>query len=307
MINRFEVTILGSSSALPTSHRNTTAQLVNHAERFFLLDCGEGTQIQLRRFKVKFFRINHIFISHLHGDHFFGLPGLLNTYNLLGRTCDLHIYGPESLQEFIEAIKKFILHHLSYELIFHALNFSEKTLIYENKLLNIYSFPVEHKIPTCGFLFEEKKLPRNIIKEAIDQYKIPIKAIHSIKNGADYLLPNGNIIPNNQITVDSASPRKYAFCTDTAYNENIIPIIKGSNLLYHEATFLNNMETRAQETKHSTAGQAGLLAQKSEVKKLMLGHFSSRYKDFKLFKEQAAEKYDKEIIITHDGMTIVVT
>jgi len=153
----FEITILGSSSALPTSKRFPSAHVVNIHERFFLVDCGEGTQIQLRRFHVKFFRIDHILISHLHGDHFFGLPGLLNTYNLLGRLKDLHLYGPPSLQEFINAIEHFILHHLSYKIVFHSLNFSEKELIYENKLLKIFSFPVIHKIPTCGFLFEEKK------------------------------------------------------------------------------------------------------------------------------------------------------
>jgi len=303
LVNRFEVTILGSSSALPTSQRNTTAQLVNHAERFFLVDCGEGTQIQLRRFNLKFFRIDHIFISHLHGDHFFGLPGLINTFNLLGRKKDLHIFGPASLQEFINAIERYILHHMSYEIIFHPLNFSEKEMIYENKLLKIFSFPVSHKIPTCGFLFEEKKLPRNIIKASIEKYKIPIQQIKAIKDGADFDY-NGTIIPNTEITIDSPEPRQYAFCTDTAYDEQIIPFIKSCNLLYHEATFLDDMEERASETYHSTARHAGKIAKKAEAGKLLLGHFSSRYKNFKPFVDQASEVYDGEVIIAEDGMTL---
>ena len=303
MVNRFEVTILGSSSALPTSQRNTTAQLINHAERFFLLDCGEGTQIQLRRFNLKFFRIDHIFISHLHGDHFFGLPGLINTFNLLGRKKNLHVFGPASLQEFFDAIDHYIFHHMSYEIIFHPLNFSEKEMIYENKLLKIFSFPVSHKIPTCGFLFEEKKLPRNIIKEAIEKYKIPIQQIKAIKDGADFDY-NGTIIPNTEITIDSPEPRQYAFCTDTAYDEKIIPFIKSCNLLYHEATFLDDMEERAGETYHSTARQAAKIAKKAEAGKLLLGHFSSRYKNFKPFVSQASEAYDGEVIIAEDGMTL---
>ncbi len=306
MVNRFEVTILGSSSALPTSQRNTTAQLINHAERFFLVDCGEGTQIQLRRFRIKFFRIDHVFISHLHGDHFFGLPGLLNTYNLLGRLKDLHLYGPPSLQEFINAIKHFILHHLSYKIIFHPLNFAEKALVYENKLLKVFSFPVSHKIPTCGFLFEEKKLPKNILKEAIEKYQISIQAIKAVKDGADFTLPDGKIIPNNEITVDSPCPRKYAFCTDTAYDEKIISYIKSSNVLYHEATFLDDMEDRAGETHHSTARQAAMLAKKTGAGKLLLGHFSSRYKNFKPFVHQASEEYNGEVVVTEDGMTIKI-
>ena len=306
MVNRFEVTILGSSSALPTSQRNTTAQLINHAERFFLVDCGEGTQIQLRRFQVKFFRIDHVFISHLHGDHFFGLPGLLNTYNLLGRLKDLHLYGPSSLQEFIDAIKHFILHHLSYEIIFHPLNFSEKELVYENKLLKIFSFPVSHKIPTCGFLFEEKKLQKNILKEAVEKYQIPIKDIKAIKEGKDFLLPDGKIIPNAEITIDSAAPRKYGFCTDTAYDEKILPYIENCDVLYHEATFLDDMEDRATETRHSTARQAAKLAKKAKAGKLLLGHFSSRYKVFNSFIQQASEEYDGEVIVTEDGMTVKI-
>jgi len=306
LVNRFEVTILGSSSALPTSQRNTTAQLINHAERFFLVDCGEGTQIQLRRFQVKFFRIDHVFISHLHGDHFFGLPGLLNTYNLLGRLKDLHLYGPPSLQEFINAIEHFILHHLSYKIIFHPLNFSERELIYENKLLKIFSFPVSHKIPTCGFLFEEKKLPKNISKEAIEKYQIPIKDIKAIKEGADFPLPDGKIISNTEITTDSPNPRKYAFCTDTAYDEKILSYIENCNVLYHEATFLDDMEDRAAETRHSTARQAAKLATKAKAGKLLLGHFSSRYKNFNPFIQQASEEYNGEVIVTEDGITVKI-
>lgn len=304
MVNSFNVTILGSSSALPTSHRNTTAQLINHAERFFLVDCGEGTQIQLRRFQIRFFRIDNIFISHMHGDHFFGLPGLLNTFNLLGRKKDLHLYAPPILKTFIDAIESFALHHLSYTIVFHPLTFDDKTLIYENKLLRVFSFPVSHKIPTCGFIFEEKKIPRNIIKQAIKKYNISIKEIRNIKDGNDYQLPDGTIVLNDEITIDSPEPRKYAFCTDTRYDEKIIPYIYGVDVLYHEATFQNDMVKHAAETKHSTAGEAGKIAKGAEAKKLLLGHFSSRYKDFNQFVFEAAKIFQNEIVTVEDGMTI---
>ncbi len=307
MVNSFNVTILGSSSALPTSQRNTTAQMINHAERFFLVDCGEGTQIQLRRFQIRFFRIDNIFISHMHGDHFFGLPGLLNTFNLLGRKKDLHLYGPPKLKIFIEAIESFALHHLSYKIVFHPLTFEDKTLIYENKFLSVYSFPVSHKIPTCGFSFEEKKMPRNILKDAIEKYQIPIKDIKAIKDGSDFKTEDGTIIPNDEITIDSPEPRKYAFCTDTQYDENVVSYIKHVNVLYHEATFQNDMAEHAAETQHSTAGDAGKIANKAGAKKLLLGHFSSRYKDFKQFIADANEEFSNEIVTVEDGMKIEIS
>jgi len=299
---KFEITILGSSSALPTSERNTTAQIINHAERFFLIDCGEGTQIRMRQNSVRILRIDHIFISHLHGDHLFGLPGLLNTMNLLGRQKDLNIYAPPELNSFLQAINTYIFTKLGYAINIYPLKDNNKDLLYENKFLKIYSFPVSHRIPTWGFSFEEKKQPRKLIKEAIEQYNIPIVWRPRIKNGEDYITSDRQIIPNEQITKDSPSPRKYVFITDTEY----LPSVKKYfdtpiNTLYHEATFLDTHKERAQETKHSTASQAGKIATILQAQKLLLGHFSTRYKHIQPFINEAKKEFNKEVHAVRDG------
>jgi len=304
---KFELTILGSSSALPTSRRNTTAQVLNHAERFFLIDAGEGTQIRMRQFKIKMPRIDHIFISHLHGDHIFGLPGIINTFNLLGRGKDLHIYAPPELQEFLNAIHNYIFTRLNYEIIFHNLEDGGKKLIYENKLLEVYSFPVSHRVKTWGFSFEEKKQPRKLIKEKIEEYKIPIPWRIRIKNGEDYTDEEGNIYPNEELTTDSPEPRKYVFITDTEYLPSIKSYFNGSvDVLYHESTFLQSELERAKETKHSTAKEAAQIANLINAKKLLLGHFSTRYKDCHKFIEEASSVFDGEIFIVNDGDTFQV-
>jgi ribonuclease Z len=301
---RFEVTILGSSSALPTSHRNTTAQVLNHSERFFLIDCGEATQIQMRRFRINIQRIDHIFISHLHGDHIFGLPGLINTLNLLGRTKDLHIYAPAQLENFLNAIHTYIFTRINYQIIFHYLHKEGKELIYENKLLKVYSFPVSHRIDTWGFSFEEKLQPRKLIKELIEKLNIPIPWRIKLKNGEDYIDENGDMIENTKLTLPPPAPRKYVFITDTEYLPSLKNYFKETiDLLYHEATFLESEKDRAAETKHSTAKQAGEMATILNAKKLLLGHFSTRYKDVSLFIDEAKQTYKGEIVLVEDGKT----
>lgn len=291
----FELTILGSSSALPTSERYPTAQVLNVLGRFFLIDCGEGTQIQLRRQKIGFSKIKHIFISHLHGDHYFGLIGLISTLNLLGIKSDIHIYSPSELKNLIQAQLDFIKGGMNVNLIFHPLNFKKPQKIYSDKRVEVFSFPVKHSISTCGFLFKETQKQPNIKKEVIEEYNIPIAQIKNIKAGDDFITEEGIIIPNNKLTTPPPSPRSYAFCTDTAYHEPIIEIIKEVDLLYHEATFLEEMRDFAKKTLHSTAKDAANIARLAKVKKLIIGHFSARYNDATLFEKEARTIFENTV------------
>lgn len=291
----FELTILGSSSALPTSDRYPTAQVLNILGRFFLIDCGEGTQIQLRRQKIGFAKIKHIFISHLHGDHYFGLIGLISTMNLLGIKTDIHIYSPSELKNLIQAQLDFIKGEMNIKLIFHPLNFKKPQNIYTDKRIEVFSFPVKHSISTCGFLFKEIQKPANIKKELIQEYNIPIAKIKGIKAGEDFITSEGVIIPNKKLTAPAPKPRSYAFCTDTAYHKPIIEIIKGVDLLYHEATFPEEMKDFAAKTLHSTATQAATIAKLADVKKLIIGHFSARYNDASLFEKEAQVVFENTV------------
>jgi ribonuclease Z len=275
---KFELTILGSSSALPTSKRNLTAHVLNVYERYFLIDCGEGTQTQLRKNKIPFGRINHIFISHIHGDHFYGLFGLLSSFNLLKRDKDLHIYAHSDLKKGIKYMMKHYEGQFSYKIHFHDLNKEKSEKIYEDERIEIFSFPLTHKIPVAGFLFNEKPRLPNIKKSYVQYYEIPIKSIHQIKMGGDYETPDGKVIPNSELTYSPYKQRSYAFCTDTAYDESIISYIRNVDILYHEATFKEEHKDQAENTYHSTAKQAGTIAKKANVKKLIIGHFSARYK-----------------------------
>lgn len=302
----FELTILGSSSAVPTSDRYPTAQVLNIRGRFFLIDCGEGTQIQLRRQKISFSKIKHVFISHLHGDHYYGLIGLISTMNLLGIKSDLHIYSHSELKYLLQPQLDFIKGDMNVNVIFHPLNFKKPQNIYSDKRVEIYSFPVKHSISTCGFLFKEIKKESNIKKEAISKYNIPIAQIKAIKNGADFITDTGEAIPNKQLTLPPKKPRSYAFCTDTGYYEPIIEWIKGVNLLYHEATFPEEMKEFARKTLHSTAKDAARIAKSAKVKKLILGHFSTRYTDVSVFENEAREIF-KDTTTAVDGKVYKIT
>lgn len=279
----FELTILGSNSALPTSNRYPTAQVLNVLGRFFLIDCGEGTQIQLRRNKIGFSRIKHIFISHLHGDHYFGLIGLISTMNLMGIKSDLHIYSPSELKSLLQPQLDFIKGEMNLNLIFHPLNFKKLQHIYIDKRVEVFSFPVKHSISTCGFLFREIQKPANIKKEMVQNYNIPIKMIKAIKEGADFITSDGKTIPNKKLTSAPAKPRSYAFCTDTVYYPPIADFIEDVDLLYHETTFPESMQEFAKKTFHSTTMDAANMAKLANAKKLIIGHFSARYNDVNLF------------------------
>jgi ribonuclease Z len=285
----FSVTVLGSSSALPTSNRYLTAHVLNVDERFFLVDCGEGTQFQLRKYKARLSRLNHIFITHLHGDHMFGLPGLISTFNLLGRKQELHLYAHTDLEKILTQFLSHFFTHLDFKIVFHTLNQSTKEIIYEDSRMTVESFPLKHRIPTCGFLFREKPRLKNIRKEMIDYHKIPVREIINIKKGDDFITAEGLMIPNSSLTFEQEPTRSYAFCSDTAYFEDILPILQNVDLLYHEATFSDEDTERATETLHSTASQAATIAKLSNAKKLMIGHFSARYKDIAPLVQQASK------------------
>lgn len=301
----FEVSILGSSSATPIYQRHPTSQVLNIHERLFLVDCGEGTLIQMNRYKIKFHRINHIFISHLHGDHFLGLVGLLSTMHLQGRVMDLNIYCQEPLKEIVDIQLKYSETVLRYPLHFHFLNPLKPEIVLSDDNIEIRTIILNHRIPCTGFLFTEKPGLRKLIKEKLQEYQIPVGFYQDLKNGSDYITPDGKTIPNRELTIPPRVPRSYAFCSDTCYDERIIPAIKNIDLLYHEATFLNDKLARAEETFHSTAGQAALIAKKANVSRLIIGHFSARYKSLYPLLEEAREVFsDTTLALEGDNFKI---
>lgn len=282
------LTILGCHSATPRVNAHPTSQYLEINNRHFLIDCGEGTQRQMRKYKIGFSKINHIFISHLHGDHFFGLIGLISTFGILNREKDLHIYGPKGIKEVTTLQLKISKSWTKYHIIFHELDSKESELIFEDDKITVHTIPLDHRIYTNGFLFKEKPKPRKLHIENIQQYdEIDTCDFHNIKAGKDYTLLSGEVISNLELTIDPPKPKSYAFCSDTAYKPNIVPIIKEVDLLYHEATFLKDREDLCEKTKHSTAEQAASIANEANVNKLIIGHYSSRYSNLKDFKKEA--------------------
>ena len=287
----FEVHILGCGSALPTTRHNATSQIVRICNKQFMIDCGEGTQLQMRRSHIHFSFVNHIFISHLHGDHCFGLIGLISTFGLLGRTAPLHIYADPLLQRLMQPQLNFFCNGLKYPLHFHNIDATKQAVIYEDKSITVETIPLQHRIPCCGFLFKEKPKKRHLIASMIEYYNIPIHLRAGIKEGNDYTTTDGTIIPNSRLTTDADPSRSYAFCSDTLPCHGIAEQIKEVNLLYHEATFAEAEESRAKETFHSTARQAAQIAKAANVKQLVIGHFSSRYKDDEPLLKEAKEVF----------------
>ncbi len=282
------LTILGFNSAIPTVNSATTAQVLQMGESYFLIDCGEGTQVQLRKAKAKFSKIDHIFISHLHGDHCFGLPGLVASFRLLGREKPLHIFGPKGIKEMMETIFRFSEVHRGFEIIYHELEGNTSKLIFENKRVEVHTIPLNHRIYCNGYLFKEKKTDRHLNMEEISKYpEIEVVDFRNLKKGNDYILNDGYVLKNERLTLDPDESISYAFCSDTRYFEEIIPIIKGVDVLYHEATFLQELKEMAEYTGHTTALEAAEIAKKAEVGKLILGHFSNRYDDLTVFTDEA--------------------
>ena len=279
MIPEFEVTILGNTSSIPVHGRNHTAQVVRFGQEFLLLDCGEGTQIQMRKFKIKTSKISHIFISHLHGDHYLGLVGLLSSYHLAKRSHPLTLFGPRGLDEIITTHFRWSNTHLSYPLNFVETQADGLNLLWDHPRFSVFSFPLVHRLPTTGFLIKEKEGLRSLIKEKLQERKIPLEAIQNLRHGRNFT----DLAGNQYLVKDYCHPlpalRSYAFCSDTRFEPNLAKYISEVDLLYHESTFLEADAHRAKDTFHSTAAQAAEIAKISKVKKLLLGHFSSRYRD----------------------------
>ncbi|MDB4927176.1 ribonuclease Z [Mucilaginibacter sp.] len=302
---KFEVTILGSSSATPIYNRNPTSQVLNINERLYLIDCGEGTQQQMLRFDVRASRIDHIFISHLHGDHYLGLVGLLSSMHLNGRKKPLKLFGPPQLKEVIDLQFKYSETHLQYDIEFTITNPNKAETIIANEDVIIETIPLDHRIACTGFLFREKKRLRKLLKDELERIGVPVEVYTSLKKGADYTNPEGKIYKNDTLTVDSDKPKTYSYCSDTIYNEQYFDQINNSDLLYHEATFLHNMVDRANETYHTTALQAAEIAVKTNAKKLLIGHFSARYKTLDELLEEAQSVFP-ETSLAIEGKTFVV-
>ncbi|MBL0310483.1 MAG: ribonuclease Z [Bacteroidetes bacterium] len=283
----FEVTILGSNGAVPAYDRHPSAQIVNHNGNIFLVDCGETTQFQMNRYGIKRGKLDHIFISHLHGDHYFGLIGLITSFSLHWRENPLHIYAPAGLEDIINVQLKYSNTELRFDIYFHALNADAPRIIYEDEQLTVETIILKHRLPTTGFLFKEKKHLRHIIPEKIAQHDVPHHQISDIKKGADYQHPDGRTIPNVELTREPSPARSYAYCSDTAYTTTIAEQLQGVNLLYHEATFMEGDATRAEETFHSTCKQAAQMARLANAGRLLIGHFSARYSDLSVLLEES--------------------
>ena len=301
------VTILGCHSATPRINAFPTSQYLEINNSHFLIDCGEGTQRQMRKYKVGFSKINHIFISHLHGDHFFGLVGLLATFGILNREKELHIYGPKGIKEVTLLQLKFSQSHAKYKMTFHELSSNKSELIFEDNKVTVSTIPLDHRVYTNGYLFSEKEKSKKLHMDNIRNYNEIDKADYlNIKAGKDIHLSTGEIISNHELTIPPKKPMSYAFCSDTIYKPEIIPIIKNADLLYHEATFLADKEDLAKKTKHSTTKQAATIAKQANVRQLILGHYSGRYKDLSLFKEEAQEIFkNTELAVTGKVFNII--
>ena len=297
-----KLTVLGCFSATPRKNTNPSAQVLDMGNNLFLIDCGEGTQVQLRKNRIKFNRIKHIFISHLHGDHYFGLAGLISTFRLLTREADLHIYAPKGLKEVITLQMKLADSWTNYKLIFHELSSKKSELIYEDDRVEVFTIPLNHRVYTNGFLFKEKPHERKLHLGKVEDAKIDRAYYRKLKQGFDVKNEDGIVIKNSEVTLAGPKPKSYAYCSDTAYHESIVPIVKNADVMYHEATFLEKLEHLAKKTKHATAKQAATIAKMANVSNLILGHFSTRYDDLSEFVLEASEIFDN-VILAEEGKT----
>lgn len=298
-----ELHILGCGSATPTPGRNPTAQFIRLNQTDILIDCGEGTQIQMLRFRIKPMKIRHVFISHLHGDHYLGLPGLISSMHLMGRKESLTVYGPPELEEILNFQFRVSETRLNFPLHFVQTQTDGKQFLVETGGFKIYSFPLKHRIPCTGFLLQENTPRRKLRPEMMKAYQVPVDAFRPIKDGADYTQADGTVIPNARLTFPGLRPVSYAYCSDTAPDEEVLEVIRGADYLYHEATFLHELLERAQETYHTTAQQAGEIAREAGVGKLFIGHYSSRYRDIKPLQEEASVQFQNTLAV-EDGMVI---
>ena len=292
----FRVHILGCGSALPTLRHNASSQVVEVRGKVFMLDCAEGTQMQLRRSKIRFTKLSHVFITHLHGDHCFGLIGMISTFGLVGRTAPLHVYGPKELGPILEDQIAFFTHDLGFEVRFYAVDTKQHTIIYEDHSVTVESIPLQHRMPCCGYLIREKATLPHIRPEMMKFYEVPRSQINNIKNGADWVTPEGETIPNERLVTSADLVRSYAYCSDTRYIDNLWQLLQGVNTLYHESTYGDDRLPSAEKYCHSTARQAAMVARQAGVGKLLLGHYSSRYEDEDVLLQQAREVFENSYL-----------
>ena len=304
-MEKMELTILGCGSALPTTRHNPSSQVLNVRDKLYMIDCGEGTQLEMRRAKLNFTRLGHIFISHLHGDHCFGLFGLISTLNLLGRTAELHIHSPYGLEELMQPILNFFCQQLTYKVLFHPFDASRSAVIFEDRSMKVTTIPLRHRLPCCGFLFEETEGLRHILREMVDFHQVPLYLRQSIRQGADYVTPEGETIKNAVLTRPGDPARRYAYVSDTLPLPSVARQVKGADLLYHEATFADEEAARARETFHTTASQAARLAREAQVGHLLIGHYSARYESEEPLLEQAQAHYHATTL-AHEGLKIAI-
>lgn len=283
----FKVHILGCGSALPTLQHYASSQIVEFRDKCFMIDCGEGTQMQVRHTHIHFSKIQAVFISHIHGDHCFGLIGMISTFGMLGRTAPLHIYAPAELESILNAQVELFCTGLEYNIVFHAVDTTERVVVYEDRSLIVETIPLEHRVPCCGFIFREKPALPHIRRDMIDFYNIPISQINNIKAGSGWTTPDGNFVPHERLTVPADAPRSYAYCSDTHYLPHLHELIKGVSTLYHESTYAEDNIEKARIYHHSTAAQAAMVARDANVGKLLLGHYSSRYRDESVLLDEA--------------------
>ncbi len=292
----FNIHILGCGSALPTLKHNPSVQIVDVRGKLFMIDCGEGTQTLLRRSKICFTKVNHVFISHLHGDHCFGLIGMISTFLLLGRTSPLHVYAPEEFGPMLKAQMDMFCHAMDYQVEFHGLDTTQETVIYDDRSLSVTTIPLDHRVPCCGFLFREKPTQNHIRREMIDMYGIPVSQINNIKAGQDWVTEDGEVIPNERLVIPAAPPRSYAYCSDTRYMPTLHEKVKDVTVLYHESTYASDMEKNAAKYFHSTARDAATVARDANVGQLILGHFSARYDDETVLLNEALEVFPRCVL-----------
>ena len=301
----FELNILGCGSAKPTTRHQPTSQILNVRGKFFMIDCGEGVQAQMQKMGLSMMNIGHIFISHNHGDHVFGLPGLVGTMDLLGRTAELHVHGPLQVGDFIDFLLKTFYTDIGYKLIFHPVDVHQHKLVYEDRSITVYSIPLQHRLPTCGYLFKEKPGLPHIRREMIDAFNIPVSQINNIKAGASWTTEDGTIIPHERLTTPAKPPRSYAYCSDTVYLPELKDILHGVTLLYHEATYMHERALRAEQTRHTTALQAAMLARDAKVEQLCVGHFSASLKDENALLHEAQSVFPNTIL-ANEGLVVSI-
>lgn len=298
----FKVHILGCGSAVPNLRHYASAQVVEVRDKVFMLDCSEGTQMQLRKSRVRFTKLGHVFITHLHGDHCFGLMGMISTFGLLERTAPLHIHAPEALGEMLDSQIRFFTHDLGYEVAFHPIDTTHRQVVHEDRSVVIEAIPLEHRMPCCGYLIREKQSLPHIRREMIDYYQIPLSQVNNIKNGADWVTADGECIPNARLVSPADPARSYAYCTDTRYMPRLHEELKGVNVLYHESTYGDDRLPQAEKYFHSTARQAAMVARDAGVGKLLLGHYSSRYEDEHVLLNQAREVFENTFLTNENDV-----